>query len=180
MIRKLTSIALLLFISVSSAMAQGTPPKAVLSDMPTQDSMNAWQAKNAEIKERSDKLCIDERFKLFFAKTPCNVPELTLQHLTDGSKVTPAEKNVLLQMDAEYLTIAQMVAENYKLNTRPESLGAALANNRMKGRSESQENLTNLYQGKITWGGYNTQRKAIATSGRAEFDRIIKENNPQR
>lgn len=142
--------------------------------------MNAWQAKNAEIKDRSEKLCIDERFKLFFAKTHCNVPELTLQHLTGNSKVTPAEKNVLLQMDNEYLIIAQMVAENYKLNTRPESLGTALANNRMKGRSDSQENLFNLYQGKITWGGYNTQRKAITVNGKAEFDKIIKDNAPQR
>lgn len=168
------------FISFGTAMAQGTQPKAVLTDMPTQDSRNASQARNAEIKERSDKLCIDERLKLFFAKTPCNVPELTLQHLTDNSKVTTAEKSVLLQIDAEYITIAQMVAENHRLNTRPESLGAALANSRMKGRSDAQENLTNLYQGKITWGEYNSQRKELATSGRAEFDRIVKEHNFQR
>ena len=178
--KKLFLIALSQIIFIGIATGQGTPPKAVLSDIPTQESMNAWQAKNAEIKERSDKLCIDERFKLFFAKTPCNVPELTLQHLTDTSKVTPAEKNVLLQMDAEYLTIAKMVAENYRLNTRPESLGTALSNNRMKGRAESQDNLSNLYQGKITWGGYNTQRKAIAVNGKAEFDKIIKDNAPQR
>jgi hypothetical protein len=178
--KRIFLIALSQFIYIGIATGQGTPPKAVLSDIPTQESMNAWQAKNAEIKERSDKLCIDERFKLFFAKTPCNVSELTLQHLTDSSKVTPAEKNVLLQMDAEYLTIAKMVAENYKLNTRPESLGTSLSNNRMKGRAESQDNLFNLYQGKITWGGYNTQRKAITVNGKAEFDKIIKDNAPQR
>jgi len=178
--KKINLIALLPLIYIGVAMAQGTPPKAVLTDMPTQDSMNAWQARNAEIKEKSDKLCTDERFKLFYAKTPCNVPEITLQYLTDSSKATAAEKKVLLQVDTELLTIAQMSAENYKLNTRPESLGIALANLRMKARSEAQENLTNLYQGKITWGGFNTQRKALAASGKAEFEKIMKENAPQR
>jgi hypothetical protein len=178
--KKLFLIAFSQIIYIGIATGQGTPPKAVLSDIPTQESMNAWRAKEAEIRQRLDKICTDEKYKLFFAKTPCNVSELTLQHLTDTSKVTPAEKSVLLQMDAEYLTIAQMVADNYKLNTRPESLGTALANNRMKGRSDSQENLFNLYQGKITWGGYNTQRKAITVNGKAESVKIIKDNAPQR
>ena len=46
----------------------------------------------------------------------------------------PAVKSVMLQMDVEYLTIAQMATENYKLNTRPESLGIALANKRGTGK----------------------------------------------
>jgi hypothetical protein len=180
MMKKLFLIALCQIAYIGIAMGQSSPPKAVLSDIPTQESMNAWRVKEAEIRGRLDKICADERYKLFFAKTPCNVPDLTLQQLTDNSKATPAEKSVILQMDAEYLTIAQMAAENYKLNIKPESLGVALANHRMKGRSDSQENLSNLYQGKITWGAYNTQRKAIAVNGKAEFDKIVKDNTPQR
>lgn len=178
--KKLHFIALLSLLHFGAALAQGIPPKAVLSDMPTQESMNAWQARNVELKERSDKVCADEKFKLFYAKTPCNVPEITLQYLTDSSKATPAEKKAMMLVDNEFLTIAQLSAENYKLNIKPESLGIALANLRMKARSEGQENLTNLYQGKITWGGYNTQRKALAASGKLEYEKIMRENNPPR
>jgi hypothetical protein len=169
----------LAFAYCGSVHAQSNPV-AVLSDIPTQESMNAWKSKEQETREKLNKVCNNEAYKLFFAKSTCNVSELTLQHLTDDSRVTPTEKKVLLQVDTEYLAIAQMVADNYKVNIRPESLGTALANHRMKGRSESQENLTNLYQGKITWGAYNTQRKVIATSGKAEFDRIVKDPSLQR
>ena len=178
--KKLFLIALSQIIYIGIATGQGTPPKAVLSDMPTQESMNAWQAKNTEIVERLNKVCADERFKLFYAKTPCKVLDITLQHMTDSSKANEAEKKVLLQIDAEFLAVVQMSTANYKLNTLPESLGFALANWRTKAGSEAQENLSNLYQGKITWGGYNTQRKAITVNGKAEFDKIIKDNAPQR
>jgi len=177
--KQLHLILVLAFAHCGSVYAQSTPV-AVLSDIPTQESKNAWKSKEQETREKLNKVCSNESYKLFFAKTTCNVGELTLQHLTDDSKATPAEKKVLLLVDTEYLTIAQMAADNYKLNIKPESLGTALSNMRMKGRSDSQENLTNLYQGKITWGAYNTQRKAIATFGKAEFDRIVKDPSLQR
>jgi nitrate reductase NapE component len=55
--KKLFLIAFSQIIYIGIATGQGTPPKAVLSDIPTQESMNAWRAKEAEIRQRLDKIC---------------------------------------------------------------------------------------------------------------------------
>jgi hypothetical protein len=155
-------------------------PVAVLSDIPTQESMNAWKSKDQETREKHNKICVNESYKLFFAKTSCNVGELTLQFLTDDSKATPAEKKILLLVDNELLAVAKMAADNYRENTKPIALAIALSDLRMKSRADAQENLMNLYQSKITWGGYNTQRKALATSSRDNFEKIIQDPALQR
>ena len=177
------NIKLTVFLStflLGSAVAQNSPPKAVLSDIPTKASMSAWEAKNSEIIAISDKVCADPKYKLFFAKTPCNHPDITLQFLTDNSKADAAEKKVILLMDDEYLKIASMQAENFRQNINPASLGIALSNLRLKQRSEAQDNLSNLYQGKISWGEFNTQRKASAASGREAFQKALRDNDPAR
>ena len=161
-----------------AVMAQNPPVKAVLSDIPTQSSADAFKQRGAEINSHIAKVCADEKFKTFFLKTPCNVPEMTLQHLTDNSNATPAEKKIILMIDVEYLNTAQMIVDNFRQNVKPESLGNNLASIRMKSRSDSQENLSNLYQGKITWGAYNTQRKALAAAGTEAMNRAVKEHRP--
>jgi hypothetical protein len=180
MMKKLHQILVLSLVYCGTVAAQSAPPVAVLSDMPTQESMNAFKAKNIEIKEKNDKICADERYKPFYAKSPCYIPEITLQYLTDTSKATPAEKKVIVLIDNEYLAITQMSAENFRQNIKPEALGNALYRFRMGVNAQFQENLTNLYQGKITWGEFNTQRKALGDRARADFDRINKDPNLQK
>lgn len=51
MMKKLFLIALCQITYIGIAMGQSSPPKAVLSDIPTQESMNAWRVKEAEIRE---------------------------------------------------------------------------------------------------------------------------------
>ena len=177
--KQLHLILVLAFAYCGSVYAQ-SPPIAVLSDIPTQESMNAWKSKEQDRIEKYNKVCANEAYKLYFAKTPCFVGELTLQHLADNSYVTPAEKNVLLVVDNELLAQSKISADNFRENVKPASLGAALAMSRMKARADGQENLINLYNGKITWGGYNTQRKALAASSRADYEKIVKDNAPQR
>jgi hypothetical protein len=177
---KLHLILALVFTYCCGSVFAQSKPVAVLSDIPTQESMNAWRSKDQETREKHNKICINDSYKLFFAKTTCNVGELTLQFLTDESKATPAEKKVLLLVDNELLAVAKMAADNYRENTKPAALAIALSNLRMKSRADAQENLLNLYQGKITWGGYNTQRKALAASSSADFEKIIKDPALQR
>jgi hypothetical protein len=180
MTKKLQLTCLLMSMWVGVAFAQNSQPKAVLSDVPTQASMNAWEATNKEINAIYDKICADPKYKLFFAKTPCNHPDITLQFLTDSSKADAAEKKVIVLIDAEFLKIATLQADNFRQNVNPASLGIALSNLRLQQRSESQDNLTNLYQGKISWGEYNTQRKALAASGREAVQKALRDNDPMR
>jgi hypothetical protein len=180
MIKKIQLTCLLMSMWVGAAFAQNSQPKAVLSDVPSQATMNAWEARNSEINEIYNKICADPKYKLFFAKTPCNHPDITLQFLTDSSKADAAEKKVIVLMDGEFLKIATMQADNLRQNVNPASLAIALSNLRLQHRSESQDNLTNLYQGKISWGEYNTKRKALAASGREEVQKTLRDNDPAR
>jgi hypothetical protein len=179
MIIKTAQFVTLQLLFTGAVLAQNPPVKAVLSDIPTQATMDAFKQKGDEINSHILKVCADEKFKAFFAKTPCNVPEMTLQHLTDSSTATPAEKKIILLIDVEYLNTAQMIVDNFRQNVKPESLGNILGSIRMKSRSDGQENLSNLYQGKITWGAYNTQRKALASAGSEAMNRAVKEHTPR-
>lgn len=176
---KLHLILALAFAYCGSVYAQSTPV-AVLSDIPTQESMNAFKVINDEVKERSAKICTNEAYKPYFAKSPCNVPEITLQYLSDTSKATPAEKKVIMLIDNEYLAIAKMRAENNRQNVKPEALGNAFYRFWMGVNAQFQESLTKLYMGKITWGEFNAERKSNADRARAEFEKINKDPSLQK
>jgi hypothetical protein len=178
MISKAMQFVFLQVIFVGAVLAQNPPVKAVLSDIPTQASMDAFKQKGDEINSYIANVCADEKFKTFFLKTPCNVRDITLQHLTDSSSATPAEKKIILLIDVEYLNISKMIVDNNRQNVKPESLGNQLASIRIKSRSDIQNNLSNLYQGKITWGAYNTQRKALAAADSEAMNQAVKEHRP--
>ena len=180
MMKKFLQTVLLSLAYCGTIAAQSTPPVAVLSDIPTQESMNAFKAKNDEIRDRGNKICTNEAYKLYFAKSPCYIPEITLQYLTDTSKATPAEKKVIVLIDNEYLAITQMSAENFRQNIKPEALGNALYRFRMGVNAQFQESLTKLYMEKITWGEFNAERKANGDRARAEFEKINKDPTLQR
>jgi len=139
---------------------------------PDQNSLNAFKEKDEEIKSYINGLCASEQYTAFFKKTPCHNSQLLISHFADESKVTAAEKKAIALIDAEYLKVAQMQVENYKANLRPQQLGLAIADSRMKFRNDAQKNLHELYSGKITWGQYNSKRREISEAGRAEFIRI--------
>jgi hypothetical protein len=176
---KLHLILALAFAYCGSVYAQ-SPPVAVLSDIPTQESMNAWKVKNDEVRDLSIKVCTNEANKLYFAKSPCNISDITLQYLSDTSKATPAEKKVIMSIDNEYLAIAKMRAENSRQNIKPEALGNAFYRFWMAVNAQFQDSLTKLYAGKITWGEFNAERKVMADRARAEFEKINKDTSLQK
>ncbi len=81
MISKTVQFVFLQLLFTGVVIAQTPPVRAVLSDIPTQATMDAYKLRGSEINSHIAKVCADEKFKTFFLKTPCNVPEMTLLRL---------------------------------------------------------------------------------------------------
>lgn len=148
---------------------------SVASDVPNNESVSIFRTKDEQIIEQIKAVCARQDLKVFYEKTPCNNSELSMSHFVDESKVTVNQKKVILIIDEEYKKIADMQAENYRSNVKPQILGNQLADSRTKFRVASQKLLQDLYMGKINWGQYNSGRRDIAQERRNEFMRLTRQ-----
>jgi hypothetical protein len=175
-----------ILISLSgAAFAQNPPVRAVLTepnssrDAPNQGSMDLFKLKNQQYIEKMNQVCGNELYKPFFAKTPCIEQQITFEELADKSKATEAEKKTIPLIDKEYQEATLLRADNYKNNIKPALLGIKLSDLKIQFRAEEQDNLMKLYDGKITWGQFNTKRKALATASKEAFDKAVKDSAPK-
>lgn len=132
-----------------------------------QQQQSANQYKAQEIKSRFDEIgklgdsnCAKPELALYYAKSSCKANEITFGQIADNTKITANEKVVLLkQRDA--------VEETQKkwMQVQIDEFGTIgrkrvdLANSTL--RPENDKNNLDLYNGKITWGEYNKNRKDI-------------------
>lgn len=142
-------------------------------DQPTPESMSAFKSIEDMSMARQANLCQDEKYRVFFSKSPCDTSEITITNVADKTKATPSQKKAIEALDVEYLEILKMRAENYRNNIKPAALGANLANLIMQLRTDSQTLLMNLHQEKITWGQFNEGRRDLISAFKKNFDAII-------
>ena len=104
--------------------------------------------------------CRREDLRLYYAKSACQANQMTLAHLTDETRITPEEREVLLKQRAQVLVL------NSEFDAIQRRLGATeskvAVTERTYTRPENDKNNADLYSGKITWGEYNQRRRDIA------------------
>jgi len=144
------------------------------NDLPTETSMDAFKSQSKLMQEKIKEACLDEKYKLYFSKSPCNASEMNMMYLTDTSKPNAREKEVIRIVDVPFIEITKLHIENYKSNIKPASLGESYGSLFAKYSNLSQDNLLSLYKGKLSWGEYNNIRKDIAQKFKSEFDILNK------
>jgi len=132
----------------------GTNPGAgVLSGQ----AESEYRAIDAEVQAN----CRNPRFAAYYAKSPCIAEQATAAQLGDPSRISPADKPVLLEARAAADKIGAQLAE---ANRR--YLGATGARFEQYFystlRPQRQKISQELYDGTFTWGEYNRKRQEIS------------------
>ena len=141
-----------------------------LTDANATPSSNLASAR-AEIQNKVKQICNAPENKEYYSKTACLSADITLEQMADPSRITAAQKPVLLKVRtaADALnkqdmklaremggTAGNRIADIYDTYTVP----------------QNDKNTLDLYNGRITWGEYNRKRKEITADGNAQFKKI--------
>lgn len=119
------------------------------------------QSESSRISQQAKAVCENPDYKPYYSKSACQAQDITFEQLADQSKITSAQKAVLLKQRA---AIAEIQKARAELNKRAGGKAAKIAD---AGNSylipQNDQNNLDLYNGKITWGEYNKNRKDIYT-----------------
>lgn len=121
-------------------------------------------------KERKE-LCNREEFRLVIVKTPCNPESISLAQLSDNKIISEDEKTVFSKFRAEYTNLNNKLLEaiETKGDLKDKEFGLILGQIYL----QADNNALNLFEGKITWGEFNKNRKEFNQKIKEERNRII-------
>jgi len=138
----------------------------VIADSPS------YAAAIKDINEDARAVCRNPDFYAYYSWAPCQVRETTVEQLADRSRVTSAEKPVLVKVQAELAAInARLVAAHRQYN---EKQGNALAANIERSLLTADKIRREYLEGRITRGEYNKRRRDLAIESDAEAMRIVR------
>ena len=121
-----------------------------------------------KLNQQSNERCANPEFKAFYDKTPCTTRDINFQYVSDATKITPTQKKVLLlaksSIDAiqkERMRIEREAGMHEIVHLKEQLL-----------IPQNDANNLDLYNGKITWGEYNTKRRDIFNNYLSEVKKL--------
>lgn len=138
------------------------------------DRVEQFTAAMKDISNQTDQLCTQPQYAAYFAKSSCDPANSSLAELSDNSKATKQQKEAITKIDAALNELAKQRDDAFTRFLTPPALATeAVAFNR-KAWNRFQKLRLDLYNGKITWGQFNTERKRGSEETSAEFKSILK------
>ena len=80
-----------LFLVISSLLIS----PAFSQDTASQNSMDAFKFRNQQYIEKMNQVCANDAYKSYFSKTPCIDTKITIEELSNVSKVTELDKKII-------------------------------------------------------------------------------------
>lgn len=143
------------------------------------DKLEQYKAAMSQITEEAKSLCTQPQFAPYYAKTSCSAVGMSLEQLSDNSRTTKKEKEALSKLDTALADIKNQRIDTYRKFMVPPALADEAISLQTRQYNSAQKLRLDLYNGKITWGQFNTERKRVAESGDAEFKAITKKYSGQ-
>lgn len=147
--------AALLLLTGCAVTPSGTAPTPEASAA----GPSAYEVRIAEVREELRQVCFDPDLQAYFQKTPCLASSITDAMTRERSRITPQER---LAAEAVFTRTQDI---NTKTLVMMEQSGsrrlaalAALARSNTAAVDALQES---LLSGRITWGEYNAERRAL-------------------
>ena len=125
---------------------------------------------NQIVKERNDR-CNRDDFKLIFIKSACKPENITLEQLSDNTIISEAEKNVYSKYRSENIDTDRKLLEAIQTNGNSKDKEMGLVLERLY--LQVEKNALDLFEGKITWGEYNKNRKVMNKTMQEERKHIF-------
>lgn len=127
------------------------------------NSKSSFDAESKRLNLKAESNCQKHELKEYYSKTPCNVAGITFEHMSDASKITPAQK---IAMQKARALADEINKEQLVINrTFGDAMGAKVSDLiESTTTPQNDKNNLDLYNGKISWGDYNQKRKEILTN----------------
>ena len=109
--------------------------------------------------EKSQAICDNKDYARLFVHTSCYAKEITPQQLADNTKITPEQKDVLLEYRMEVKNLIKKRVEYIRRYGDPKDKQYADYVNSIQ--PEVDKYIVNLYKSFITWGEFNQRRKDL-------------------
>jgi len=121
---------------------------------------SSWKSVKAKLAAETNALCNDPAYKLIYLKTSCLSSDITLEQMTDGSKITAQQKVPFIELRKILSSKSTAFFESAKNihGASGEKLQSLYLTTLLP---ETDKNNIDLYAGKITWGEWNQRRKEI-------------------
>lgn len=116
-------------------------------------------------------LCVKPEYKTIFERTNCGKQEITMQMLSDTTKITKPQKKLMEKFDAEQKVIADE-RSNLIQNSGDAKYKEYNTWFEANVRIPAMLNKTELYDGKITWGQYNKVKLQQKMQNSNKFNEI--------
>ena len=119
---------------------------------------NEIEQETAAIGALGDSICNNKKYSVIFAKSPCLVADISIEQLSDKTKITSSQKAVVSELAKDLKSYYLRSDEAYiKFNG---AAGKRIAKyNQEVFFPKLERNYLDLYDGKITWGEFNRTRK---------------------
>lgn len=115
-------------------------------------------------------VCAREDIKPFLNKSPCDALEISLEQMSDKSKISADEKVALSKIRAANQIIIKKLVDAFRQYGGVKGAEAAMLRERVQQFLE--KNQFELYDGKINWGEYNRRRHELAVQLRDGLNQL--------
>lgn len=139
----------------------------------TKDKAEQYQAGLRQISEEMKTLCTQSEYAAYYAKASCSASTPTIEQLSDNSKATKAEKSAISRLDVAFAKFRDNRIELTRNTMVPQAMANAVIDFVRNINDTGQKLRLELYNGKITWGQYNAERKKLAAQADADYKAIM-------
>jgi len=151
--------------------ARGYTAREVSDEEFERQRNSPFKSKMNQIAKERNGRCNNDDFKLIFIKTSCKSDKITLEQLSDKSFISEAEKIVFSKYRSDTNDSNNMTMEAIRTNGEPKDKEMGLTLERLY--LQSDKIALDLFEGKITWGEFNKNRKEQFQALQAERNRIF-------
>ncbi|VTU44012.1 hypothetical protein [Variovorax sp. RA8] len=124
-----------------------------------------------EASRQAEASCADPALQVLWAKSPCKVSGITLEHLADTTYATEPQRAALLLSRQKYNERVATAARAYR--SMGGARGAAFAQLLEDNAARLEKASLAVYSGKMTWGELNQARKDAAKQFREEQAKLV-------
>lgn len=116
--------------------------------------------------------CAKPEYREIISKSPCLISALTLDQLSDNSKITDSQKRPFAELSKFVGAGLNNILQAYRSGGLADRKHAEYYARFVTARQSLD---IDLYQGKLTWGAYNSKKKEWAESIRTERAKVMQE-----
>jgi hypothetical protein len=146
---------------------------AACAAQPSSNQDDSFVSAVNKLREKGQAICAMPELAPLFAKTACAPQDISFEQIADSTKVNEEQKIVLMKWIAQTDAVVKQTTELFRSGDDGTKRWADYLESI---QPENDKLKLNLYNGKITWGEFNQQRKASFVRSAAYWRQLSQPN----